>query len=82
MDSLSSKVYEKTEEVLFTDKLKSPSQLGDILSSEILYVLKQYFEVSEGSFNHRIYTEKNGDIDIAFSFKAKRVLIKRGAELL
>lgn len=71
-------VYSKAEEVLFTDKLKSPNKINDILSSEIYYVLKQYFEMKDNSFSSRIYTEHNGDVSISFSFKAKRILIKHG----
>ena len=76
-----SSVYNKAEEVLFTDKLKSPQKIGDILSSEILYVLKQFFEINENSYSSKIFTERNGDLNISFSFKASRVLIKRGIDV-
>lgn len=74
-------VYSKAEEVLFTDKLKSPQKIGDILSSEILYVLKQFFEINENTYSSKIYTERSGDLNITFSFKASRVLIKRGIDV-
>ena len=78
--TLASEVYDKVQEVLFTDKIKSPIKVGNILSSEIEYVLRQYFEIKENSFESRIFTEETGELDITFAFKAKRVLIKRGAE--
>ncbi|MBQ3158204.1 MAG: hypothetical protein IJB98_00755 [Clostridia bacterium] len=81
MKNIASSVYNKVEEVLFVDKLKSPQKIGDILSSEILYILKQYFEVNENSFKSNIFVEKNGEMNISFSFKALRVLIKRGTAI-
>lgn len=78
MANIAKNMYEKIEEVLFVDKLKSPQKIGDILSSEILYILRQYFEVNDNSYKANIYVEKDGDINISFSFKASRVLIKRG----
>lgn len=76
--SVVNEVYNKAEEVLFTDKIKSPNKISDLLSSEIYYVLKQYFEISKDSFMSRIFTQKNGELNISFSFRANRVLIKRG----
>lgn len=71
-----SEVYNKAEEVLFNDKIKS-SKISDILSSEMYYCLKQYFEISENSFYSKIFTDKSGEINITISLRAKRVLIKR-----
>ncbi|MBR2908830.1 MAG: hypothetical protein IKC11_00570 [Clostridia bacterium] len=82
MESIAKNVYDKVEEVLFIDKLKSPQKINDILSSEILYILKQYFEVKENCFKSRIVVEENGELDISFNFKALRVLIKRGVEVI
>ena len=82
MESIAKNVYDKVEEVLFIDKLKSPQKINDILSSEILYILKQYFEVKENCFKSRIVVEENGEMDISFNFKALRVLIKRGVEVI
>ena len=79
LNNLAKQVYNKAEEVLFTDKIKSPTKIGDILSGEILYVLKQFFEIKDSSYTSRIFTEHNGDLNISFSFKASRILIKRGA---
>ena len=77
--NIAGSVYNKVEEVLFIDKLKSPQKIGDILSGEILYILKQYFEVNDNSYTSNIFVEKDGEMNISFSFKATRVLIKRGA---
>ena len=79
--NLANDMYGKVEEVLFTDKLRMPNKINDILSSEIFYVLKQFFDIREESFSSHIFIEQNGEISISFSFKAKRVLIKRGAEV-
>lgn len=73
---LSEQVFNKAEEMLFNDKINS-SKIGDFLSSEIYYVLRQYFEINKDSFLSQIFVENSGDINISFSFKAKRVLIKR-----
>lgn len=78
MKKLAGQVYLKAEEVLFNDKINS-KKIGDILSSEIYYVLKQYFEISQDSFYSKIFTDHSGEINISFSFRAKRVLIKKSA---
>ena len=71
------KMYHKVEEVLFTDKLKVPTEISKIISSEIGYILSQYFDIKKQSFRSSIVQEKNGDLDIYFSFKANWVLIKK-----
>ena len=80
-NNLVKKVYDKVEEVLFTDKLKSPQKIGDILSGEILYVLRQYFEINDNTYSSKIFVERSGDLSITFSFKASRILIKRGMNI-
>ena len=77
MKKLSEKMYQKAEEVLFTDKLKAPTEVSKIISSEIFYILSQYFEIKENSYKSSIFTQKDGELDIYFSFKANRVLLKR-----
>lgn len=72
-------VYSKAEEVLFNDKINS-DKISSVLSSEIYYCLKQYFEISQNSFYSKIFTDRSGEINISFSFRAKRVLIKKMAE--
>lgn len=76
------KVYSKTEEVLFSDKLKYSNKLNDLLANELIFLLNQYFEMKENSFFSKIFLEQNGDISINLSFKAKRVLIKRESEVV
>lgn len=77
MNKIVDKMYRKAEEVLFTDKLKAPTEVSKILSSEIHYVLSQYFDVKENSFKSSIFLEKDGELNIYFSFKANRVLLKK-----
>lgn len=77
MNKISDRMYEKAEEVLFSDKLKAPTEASKIVSNEIHYILSQYFEVKENSFKSSIFVEKDGELNIYFSFKAKRVLNKR-----
>ena len=77
MNKIVDKMYQKAEEVLFVDKLKAPNEVSKILSSEIHYVLSQYFDVKENSFKSSIFLEKDGELNIYFSFKANRVLLKR-----
>jgi len=74
---ISDKIYKKAEEVLFTDKLKAPQEISKILATEINYILKEYFDIKENSFKSNIFVEQNGELDIYFSFKANRVLLKR-----
>ena len=78
MKKLANEVYLKAEEVLFYDKLNS-KKLGDILSNEIFYVLKQYFEIDKNSFYSKIFTDHSGDINVSFYFRAKRVLLKKSS---
>ena len=77
MKKVSDKMFEKVEEVLFTDKLKAPSEISKIISTEIHYILKQYFDVKDNSFKSSIFTNSDGELDIYFSFKANRILLKR-----
>lgn len=77
MSKISDKMYQKAEEVLFTDKLKAPTEVSKIISSEIHYVLSQYFDVKKDSFKSSIFLEKDGELNIYFSFKANRILLKR-----
>lgn len=77
MQDLSKKVYKKAQEVLFLDKVKSPREITDIVSSEIYYVLKQYFEIDKSSYNAKIHVRDNGIFDLDFSFSATRILTKK-----
>jgi len=77
MKNFVSEVYKKAEEVLFVDKIKTPEQVKSVLSSEMYYLLKQYFDVKKNSFSSSIFVEKDGELNIMFSFKATRVLMKR-----
>ena len=77
MKNLANKIYRKAEAVLFSDKLKTPTEVSKIISDEIHYVLSQYFEIKPQSFKSSIFLEKDGDLNIYFSFKANRVLLKR-----
>ena len=76
MKKVIGEVYKKAEEVLFNDKINS-SKLSDIVSSEIYYCLKQYFDIAKDSYLAKIFTDRSGEINISFSFRAKRVLFKR-----
>ena len=77
MVKISDKMFEKAQDVLFSDKLKAPSEVSKIVSTEIHYILSQYFEMRENSFKSSIILEKDGDLNIYFSFRAGRVLNKR-----
>lgn len=75
--SISSKIFEKTQNVLFLDKVKTPRNLTNIVASEIYYVLKQYFEISPKDYQAKIHVQKSGEMNIDFSFHAKRMLTKK-----
>ena len=77
MVSISDNMFKKAENVLFSDKLKAPTEVSKIVSSEIYYLLSQYFDIKENSYKSSIFLEKNGELDIYFSFKANRVLNKK-----
>ena len=77
MDKISDKMFLIAQDVLFSDKLKTPTEVSKIVSNEIYYILSQYFEMRENSFKSSIILEKDGDLNIYFSFKAGRVLNKR-----
>lgn len=77
MGKIVDSVYRKTEEVLFSDKLKMPSEVSKIISGEIHYILSQYFKLKENSFKSDIFVGRDGEMEINFSFKASRVLLKR-----
>lgn len=74
---ISSKVFEKTQNVLFFDKIKTPKEMINIVASEVFYVLKQYFEINPSDYDARIQVSKNGEMNIDFSFKASRILLKK-----
>lgn len=74
---LSKKVFEKAQDVLFFDKIQAPKELSQIVASEIFYVLSQYFEISPQDYKTKIFVQKNGSINIDFSFVATRMLVKR-----
>lgn len=75
--SISNQIFEKTQNILFLDKVKTPRELTNIVSSEIFYVLKQYFDLSPQNFNAEIHVKKSGRIGIDISFEAERVLVKK-----
>ena len=70
-------MFKKAGDVLFADKLKMPTEANKIVSSEILYILKQYFDIKPDSYKSSVFIEKDGELNIYFSFKANRVLLKR-----
>lgn len=79
MKSISNQIFEKTQNILFLDKVKAPRELTHIVSSDIFYVLRQYFDLSPQSYNAEIHVKKDGKIGIDISFVAERVLVKKRA---
>lgn len=77
MEKISSLIFEKTQNVLFLDKVQTPSLLSNVVASEIYYVLKQYFEIAPSDYKAKIHVQKSGEINIDFSFLAKRILTKK-----
>ena len=77
MDKFVNKVYQKAEEVLFYDKLKMPTEVSKLVSNEMYHLLTQFFDVKKNSFKSSILVEKDGELNIYFSFRANRVLMKR-----
>lgn len=74
--NISEQAFGRAQEVLFGDKIKSPTKLKEILGCEIEYLLKQYFEIAPNSYKSFIAKEKDGTLNIEFSFRALRVLLK------
>ena len=54
-----------------------PTEVTKIVSNEIYYVLSQYFEMKSDSYKSSVFVEKDGELNIYFSFKANRILMKR-----
>ena len=77
MQKLSDQMFRKAEGVIFGDKLKMPTEVTKIVSNEIYYVLSQYFEMKSDSYKSSVFVEKDGELNIYFSFKANRILMKR-----
>lgn len=77
MFNISNQIFEKIQNVLFLDKVQSPHQITDVVASEVFYVLKQYFEIDPTNYRAKIHVQKNGEINIDFSFLAKRLLTKK-----
>lgn len=77
MFNISNQIFEKTQNVLFLDKVQSPHQITDVVASEVFYVLKQYFEIYPTDYRAKIHVQKNGEMNIDFSFLAKRLLTKK-----
>lgn len=73
---LSEQTFDRAQSVLFIDKIKSPNQVKEVLACEIEYILKQYFEIEPKSYKAYIIAEKDGSLNIEFSFKALRMLMK------
>ncbi len=81
MEKISNLVFEKTQNVLFLDKVQTPSGLTNVVASEIFYVLKQYFDIKPSDYKARIHVQKTGEINIDLSFLASRVLTKKESPL-
>ena len=60
MFNISNQIFEKTQNVLFLDKVQSPHQITDVVASEVFYVLKQYFEIDPTDYRAKIHVQKNG----------------------
>ena len=75
MKSIVSKMYQKAEEVLFSDKLKAPTEVSRIISNEINYVLSQYFEMKPESFKSSIFLEKIEPIWNKFNINSTELYI-------
>ena len=81
MKNIAKQVFSKAEEVLFLDKIKTKGQLSDIVSSEIYYVLKQYFEISPQNYKINIHVDRDGSCMVSLNFLADRILIKKEGNL-
>ena len=71
-----SDIYKKTKKVLGLDQIRAKRNVDEIISSEVLYVLSQYFEVCKNSYKSNISVGDSGEFDIVFCFKAKEVFNK------
>ena len=74
---ISEQNFQKAKDILYQDKIKTNSGIESVLSSEIYYVLKQYFDIDDKSYTAHVHTEKDGALNISFTFKAKRLFIKK-----
>ncbi len=65
----------RLKNIIISDKKENPSKIEKVLKSEIINVLKNYFEISSEDVNLNILINKDGLYDIQINFVSRAIKI-------
>lgn len=63
----------RLKNVLVKNKEDNPSKIKNVLKSEILYILKNYMEISAENLDLDIFVDNNGYYQLQLLAKARRI---------
>ena len=65
----------RLKNIIISDRKENPSKIEKVLKSEIINVLKNYFEISSEDVNLNILINKDGLYDIQINFVSRAIKI-------
>ena len=65
----------RLKNIIISDKKENPSKIEKVLKSEIINVLKNYFEITYEDVNLNILINKDGLYDIQINFVSRAMKI-------
>ena len=65
----------RLKNIIISDKKENPSKIEKVLKSEIINVLKNYFEITSEDVNLNILINKDGLYDIQINFISRAMKI-------
>lgn len=65
----------RLKNIIISDKKENPSKIEKVLKSEIINVLKNYFEITSEDVNLNILINKDGLYDIQINFVSRSIKI-------
>lgn len=65
----------RLKNIIISDKKENPSKIEKVLKSEIINVLKNYFEITSEDVNLNILINKDGLYDIQINFVSRAMKI-------
>lgn len=65
----------RLKNIIISDKKENPSKIEKVLKSEIINVLKNYFEITSEDVNLNILINKDGLYDVQINFVSRAMKI-------
>ncbi len=68
---------DRLKNMIVIDKKENPQRIERLIKSELLYVLKNYFDVTYENLDVDIFVDNNGTYNLSLNLKSNTIKIAR-----